>query len=536
MLEPFRRMRLASVSAKVQRATDWRVLVGAAVSCAVLLPTLWLVVSNLKGPSVLAMMGMLHGPFIGALKRSYVLMAAVVAGALALGWPGGTLIGLVGFPGRRLFLATLAVPLFTPSFLWAIGLSSFRPFLAYRHQWWLDGFPGVLLTGVVQPLPLVVFATVLAMRTLPASLLDAARLSGGFLGLFKLGARFSVPASLGAAVLGGALTLVDPGPAQIMGYHGIASEILIAFAARYDAGLAARKALLMAALLLPVLLAVAWKVSTWSEARLLGREVRRGSRRLGGVLPAAMVLAFVAISFALLVPALAGLARPLKGTQTAGALRYGLTVLEQSARTTLRYGFTAALVATALGVLLTLTWGRNHRLRFALLLFSFLFLSLPPSVHALGFAGMAAHLPRSCDWFMRGGNAVGIAFGLRLLPIPALVCLRTWSLMPESCHQVAAVHGVPVFLYLWRVALPQLAPAIAASFLLVASLSVADVSSMLLLLPPGASTFTSRIFGVIDNTSESILSGLCVVYVLSGLVLMFVFSIIEARWRRRPKD
>ena len=95
------------------------------------------------------------------------------------------------------------------------------------------------------------------------------------------------------------------------------------------------------------------------------------------------------------------------------------------------------------------------------------------------------------------------------------------------------LHGVPAFQYLWRVALPQLAPAMAGSLLLVALVSIADVSSTLLLLPPGAGTFTSRIFGVIDNASERILSGLCVVYVLSGFILVGFFAIVEALWRRR---
>jgi len=526
-------MRLASLSAKVRQAIDWRLPVTAAILSAAFLPILWSVISSLKAESLPEMLGMLHGPFLGALRRSLILMTAVVAGSLAVGWPGGTLLGLVEFPGRRVLLASLAVPLFTPSFLWAIGLSSFRPFLAYRHQWWLDGFPGAFLTGVVQTFPLVVFAALLGARTLPASLLEAAQLAGGFWGFFKASSRFSLPAGLGASVLGGVLALADPGPAQIMGYHGIASEILIAFSARYDAGLAARKALLMTMVLLPVVLAVSWKVSLWSEARLLGREMRKANRRFEGILPAVTVLGFVFIYVALLSPALVGLTRPLKGAQTADALQYGLTVLKQSAGTTLRYGFTAAVVATVLGIVLSLTCGRCHPFRLTVLLFSFLVLSLPPSLHALGFAGMAAQLPKSFDWFMRGGNAVGIAFGLRLSPIPALFCLRAWSVMPESCHQVAVLHGVPAFQYLWRVALPQLAPAMAGSLLLVALVSIADVSSTLLLLPPGAGTFTSRIFGVIDNASERILSGLCVVYVLSGFILVGFFAIVEALWRRR---
>ena len=507
----------------------------AAILCATLLPTLCLVISNSNGASISGMLAILRGPFIGAFKRSFLLGSGVAATGLALGWPGGTAIGLVRFPGRRLFLAILTLPLFTPSFLWAIGMSSFRPFLAYRHQWWLDGFPGALLTGAVQTLPLVALASFLSTRTIPVSQLDAAQLFGGFRAVFKASARFTAPASLAAAMLGSALALVDPGSAQIMGYHGVASEILIAFSARYDAGLAARKALLTTLLLLPVILVVAWKVSIWSETRLLGRDVRKAKRRFQGLLPSFIVLGFVLVALALLFPALTGLTIPLRGTQTLPALKHALTTLRDSCATTLRYGFTAAIVATTLGMAMALACGRKHWLRLGLLLFSCLFLALPPSVHALGFADLAAHVSKSWDWLLRGGNGVGIAFGLRLVPIPALFCLRAWSLMPESCRLAGMLHGVPGPRYFWRVALPQLRPALLWSSLLVALVSVADVSSTLLLLPPGGATFTTRIFGVIDNTSQCVLAALCLVYLASGFLGLCLVSLAARLVTRREE-
>jgi len=318
-----------------------------------------------------------------------------------------------------------------------------------------------------------------------------------------------------------------------MGYHGIASEILIAFSARFDAALAAQKSLVMAMILLPILLPISWMMSSWSEARLLARDARRVLRRPSRSLAGFMVLACSTLCFALLFPAFAGLIRPLKTPQAADSFHYALTVLKQSAPTTLRYACTAALVATTLGLILTLTAGRKHFIRSGFLLFSLLFLSLPSSLHALGFASLASELSKSFDWFTRRGNAVGIALGLRLLPIPLLFCLRAWSLMPESSHQVAEVHGVPPLLFHWKVSLPRLLPAILASLLLVALLAVADVSSTLLLLPPGASTFTSRIFSVIDNTTERMLSALCLVYMASGFVLLAVSSLVQAQWHRR---
>lgn len=504
------------------RLLDWRLFVCGLIIGVSLLPTLWLVLSSVPKMSFAAV---LTGPFFGALKRSLLLFSATAGLALLLGWPAGTVIGLVRFPGRWFFLAALALPVLTPSSLWAIGVSAARPYVAYRHQWWFDGFAGALLTGLVQALPLVLFATMLLARAIPGSQIDAARLAGGARVLLKLCARASFPAALAAAVLGGLLVLTDPGPAQIMGYHGIASEILIAFSARYDPSLAAQKALLMTLCLAPVILPIACLLTVWTENHLLGRDLRQQAENLRGTLPLfALVLL---MSLFVLLPPVAGFVRPLRSTQTAKSFQLAWTILQQSALTTIGYALTAAALATILGLLLTLIAGRKHQGRFLLLLFSFVFLSLPASLHALGFASMAAQLPESLDPFTRGTVAPGLALGLRLLPVPILFCLHAWSLVPESCHQVAALHGVPSFRYHWKVSLPRLSPALAISFVLVAFAAAADVSSTLLLLPPGAATFTTRIFGIIDSTSERTLSALCLVYLSIGFIgLLSVLGVV----------
>ncbi len=515
--------------AAASRLLDWRLLVCGLIIGLSLLPTLWLALSSLPTASFTTT---LTGPVVGALKRSLLLLAGTAGLALLLGWPAGTLVGLIRFPLRSVFLAALALPVLTPSSLWAIGVSSARPYVAYRHQWWFDGFAGALLTGLVQAFPFVIFATMLRARAIPASQIDAARLAGGASTLLKLCVRASFPAALAAALLGGLMVLADPGPAQIMGYHGIASEILIAFAARYDPGLAAQKALLLTLCLAPAILTVAGVLALWTKNHLLGRDLRQQSENLRGTLPLfALVLL---LSLFVLLPAVAGFVRPLRSTQTAESFHLAWTILRQSLLTTIAYGLIAGALATILGLLLTLMAGRKHQGRFLLLLFSFVFLSLPASLHALGFASIAAQLPESFDPFTRGAVAPGLASGLRLLPIPILFCLHAWSLVPESCHQTAALHGVPPFRYHWKVSLPQLSPALTTSFVLVAFAAAADVSTTLLLLPPGAATFTTRIFGIIDSTSERTLSALCLVYL--SIAFIGLLSALALVGQRKVKN
>jgi len=100
--------------AAASRLLDWRLLVCGLIIGLSLLPTLWLALSSFPMPSFTTM---LTGPVVGALKRSLLLLAATAGLALLLGWPAGTLVGLVRFPLRSFFLAALALPVLTPSSL-----------------------------------------------------------------------------------------------------------------------------------------------------------------------------------------------------------------------------------------------------------------------------------------------------------------------------------------------------------------------------------------------------------------------------------
>src|SRR5215468_6238093 len=82
------------------------------------LPLIWVAISEASSP--------LTGAFGLAIWRSLVVATAVTVISLIAGLPVGLLSGLYRFPGRRILLALMAIPLLAPSFLWAIGLSQVR--------------------------------------------------------------------------------------------------------------------------------------------------------------------------------------------------------------------------------------------------------------------------------------------------------------------------------------------------------------------------------------------------------------------------
>jgi ABC-type spermidine/putrescine transport system permease subunit II len=107
--------------------------------------------------------------------------------------------------------------------------------------------------------------------------------------------------------------------------------------------------------------------------------------------------------------------------------------------------------------------------------------------------------------------------------------LRAWGSTSATWALAAAVHGVSLTTYLRRVVLPLLLPAGAVAMLLVALLATADVSTVLLLHPPGESSLPLAIFTVMANAPESLVASLCFVYVAAAAGLLMVVWTMAGR-------
>ena len=159
-----------------------------------------------------------------ALLRSLLVTAGAAGVSFVVGLPTGVFAGLYEFPARRLLLGALAIPLLVPSFLWAIGLSMLRIRLGLSPSSVFSGATGCMLAFSSVGLPLVVYASFVATRTLSKGQVDAMRLAGGERALVRYASRSALGVAALAALFAGVVVLSDPGPGQILGYPGVASR------------------------------------------------------------------------------------------------------------------------------------------------------------------------------------------------------------------------------------------------------------------------------------------------------------------------
>ena len=88
--------------------------------------------------------------------------------------------------------------------------------------------------------------------------------------------------------------------------------------------------------------------------------------------------------------------------------------------------------------------------------------------------------------------------------------------MTLQLAMVGGLHGVGLGRYTFRILLPHFLPTLGLSALLVGLLSAADVSTVLLLHPPGRPSLPLSLFTIMANAPESLVAALCLVYVTAS--------------------
>ena len=492
----------------LERPGRWRSGIVAALLLVLTLPNLPLLAGGLMGD------GGDLGPFAAALSQSVAIALCTIGVSLAVGLPGGVATALYKYPLCSLMLPLSLLPPLIPPFRLSIGWAYLSPTM--------NGAAMCVVVFSSTVAPLVLLASYAATRSLPCSLVDTARLSGGEGALLCSALRHAVPAATLVAGFAAVLTLSDPGPGQVFGVRTAASELLVSFAAQYDLELAARQCLMLSAVVfaacVPLVRFAAPRLSSALSARRRGDAPPRHAA--GWFWASATPLATIVL-VGVLVP-LAGLVKPLLANfwtplldrphvELVAMWAYGEIV--GTFASTVVYAAGAAAVSVVVALIWTLVVGRERRL----LVFSTAallpLLALPSATAALGLSRVIALAPAWTDDVSRGRFAVCLALGLRLAPLATLLVLRGYGATARSWTLAAALHGVPLPRYLVLVLLPLLRPALLLAALLVALLATVDVTTVLLLHPPGHPSLPLAIFTVMANAPEYLVASLCLAYV-----------------------
>jgi iron(III) transport system permease protein len=465
---------------------------------------------------------------LGLLLKSLSFSGSVAVGVILLGTLAAVWLlrhRLTARAGLQwLLLSSVAVPPTVQALAWCQLLGA------------LGSLTGLSLIGdwgtaaVVQGLSLLPFGTGLAMAALQSCdglLLDAGRIQADPLRLIRrLALPLARPLLVSAAVLTYLLSLLDYTIPSILGVNVYAMEVFVSFSANHSVREAFGLSLPVVALSLVLLERL---------ARLPKRLAQKPASPFprDGVLPRFAVrlcgAAALAAGFTLLLPWLS-----LLGAFNDPAVLVG-TVGRSSAELSSSLGISlvATLLALALAILpaWSLAFARGGRAGlWALALLPYL---LPPTLSAIGLIALRIQAAAGLDGSIW---PLIVALASRLAPLALAVLAAFLLRLDPSLIEAALVSCRTRRQATVRILLPLVLPGLLAAGSLVFVLSLGDVGTTLLLLPPGVESLAIKTYNYLHYGGSQAAAGLCLMLLtlaIAGGAVRWTLRWLLRAWQRQ---
>ncbi|MGC9456540.1 MAG: ABC transporter permease [Halothiobacillaceae bacterium] len=495
------------------------------------------------------------GEYVG---HSLMLMIGVAIGVLALGVPTAWLTARYDFPGRRLVIWALMLPLAMPAYIVAyayIGILDYTgpvQTLIRDLTGWQFGdywFPQIRsVGGAVLMLSLVFYPYVYllarsAFLEQSASLYEVARLANGHggglwnrlrhSGFARVGLPLARPAIVAGLMLALMETLADYGTVQVFGVTTLTTGI---FRSWYGMGQVEAAAQLAGILTLFVL---ALLVLERSSRRRAAYHHPRAMRRIepvrlqGGKGMAALAFCLVPVTFGFLLPVL-----QLLGWSLINSERFLDADFIRLAGNTLMLAAAAAALVVALAVVIvSVKRARPSRARQALTDLSTMGYAIPGAVIAVGIFIPLGFVDNTVDSWMRAtfGISTGLLLSGTLFALLFAYAVRFMSLgvftvdagmgrLRPAMLDAARALGQSPRGVLFRVTLPMIRGSLLTAALLVFVEVLKELPATLVLRPFNFNTLAVRTFELANDEMfvEAAIPALTIV--LIGLIPVILLS------------
>lgn len=238
------------------------------------------------------------------------------------------------------------------------------------------------------------------------------------------------------------------------------------------------------------------------------------SRQLGPFwLGASQVVCAVVLGLSLFVP----LAQIVFNTRTWKEFLPALAAGQSALAHSVFYAATAAVVTVGCGVLLMRVRGLG---------WLWIFFLVPGVLLGVG-ASTAGNHP-VLFWFSRTSGIVIALLAVRHLAVAHALARAAHQALDTNLVDAARVNGAAGFALFRHAVLPQMAGPLAAAGYVVFVLSLWDVETTLLVMPPGGETLAVRIFNLLHYGHNSQVNALCLILLLAALVPLGVFALWKA--------
>jgi DNA-binding beta-propeller fold protein YncE/ABC-type molybdate transport system permease subunit len=151
----------------------------------------------------------------------------------------------------------------------------------------------------------------------------------------------------------------------------------------------------------------------------------------------------------------------------------------------------------------------------------------------LGIGALTAFSSPVLDWFSRTACIVIALLTLRYVALARSIGYAALASIDTALLDSGRLDGARGLTLFRRIVLPQIAPQLAAAAYMVYLLSLWDVETVLLVVPPGGETLALRIFNLLHYGHNAHVNALCILLLLLALAPLLLFAVWRAFAARR---
>jgi iron(III) transport system permease protein len=122
---------------------------------------------------------------------------------------------------------------------------------------------------------------------------------------------------------------------------------------------------------------------------------------------------------------------------------------------------------------------------------------------------------------------------VRSLPFLLLILWQAFRTVPRADLENARMAGASSLQQLFQIAIPQRYSAIGCAWFVAVALSMGELTSSILVVPPGVTTLSIRIFGLVHYGVEDRLAAVCLWTMILFAGLACIVYVLATRWFRR---
>jgi len=476
------------------------------------------------------------------LFNSLTLAGATTLITLLLGVPLGTLLGKTDLPLKRLFTILFVIPLIIPSYILAIawfyclGRSGIVAMIFNADSGiitsnLLFGFTGTLFVMVSALLPIVIILTMTYLRMVNPNLEEAARLHCSWpMVLSKITIPLISPGITLAVLIVFILTLGEFGVPSFLRFDVYSVESFTRFSAFYDFNTAINVIMPLGIITFIVLIVerLFLRKKTFIF-RTMESEKTMVMAPLGKTKPFFVAAVSVLVSILVIIP----IGMLLYKSFSFSAYFQGFSHSIDSIIRSLFYASIGATCLVVFGFFLGYFLERRAlKLFFAADSIAIFLFALPSTVTGIGLISLwntpeTNFIYASMGIIIFGYIAQYTALGERIMA-------ATFSHVPRSMEEAGQIVGAGWFRRLLRIMIPLAKRGLIATWLICFIFCLRDIGITMMVYPPAHDTLPVRIFTLMANSPDDLISALCAIMIMITLLPLFGLGLVNKYVKKAP--